>query len=173
MSTTENIPATVGASTFGGPYTPLQIANTIISRHGSANILTHMRLQKLVYFAYGWWLAKHGQPLTDDAPAVWRYGPVFEGLYGAFQPFGHRPMREPVGLWNAEAPRVPDADRDVIDFLDAVFDFYRHADDIMLSSIAHQTGSPWKDEAEANGFRVPIGHVIPDWRIQNHFARQL
>ena len=63
-----------------------------------------MRLQKLVFFAYGWWMGKHGTPLTDKAPAVWRYGPVFEGLYSALRPYGHRPIRETVGLWFGEHP---------------------------------------------------------------------
>ena len=173
MSTTETVSDAPSTETFSGPYTPLQIANTIIIRHGSTNRLSHMRLQKLVYFAYGWWMGKHGQPLTNDAPAVWRYGPAFEGLYGALKTYGHRAIRKPVGVWFRPAPRVPDADKDVIEFLDDVFDFYRNANEELLSSIAHEPGSPWKEEARANDFRVPSGHRIPDHRIQSYFARQL
>ena len=154
-------------------YSSLALANTFIIRHGRTNDINHMRLQKLTYFAYGWWLAKHGRQLISESPSMWRYGPVFEKLYTALSPYGHNPLRSPVGIMFSDPMAVPDDNTEVLTFIDGIFDFYRDCDEKSLSSLASRIGSPWRDEAEAHKFRVPPGSKIPDWRIRKYFERQL
>src|SRR5271170_5786610 len=68
----------LGARETGMPYTPLQVANTFVIRHGEQSRgLDHMKLQKLDYFVHGWWLAYHQERLLTERPQVWKYGPVF------------------------------------------------------------------------------------------------
>ena len=38
------------------PYRPLAIANSLITAFGYVDVVDHMKLQKLVYLAHGWWL---------------------------------------------------------------------------------------------------------------------
>ncbi|MAM84367.1 MAG: hypothetical protein CL472_06805 [Acidobacteria bacterium] len=155
------------------PYSSLAVANTFIARHGKTHDITHMKVQKLLYFAYGWWLVKHNEQLLSEAPSMWRYGPIFEKLYKAYAAYGHAPLRAPVGILFSDPVTVPEEDHDTLTFIDQVFDFYRGYDEKELSSLASHIGSPWRDEAQANSFRVPPGSKIPDWRIRKHFARQL
>lgn len=42
------------------PYTPLAVANCFLEKFGENGGIEHMKLQKLVYFSYGWWLAARG-----------------------------------------------------------------------------------------------------------------
>ncbi|MFQ5632018.1 MAG: Panacea domain-containing protein, partial [bacterium] len=37
--------------------------------------ISPMKLQKLVYFAHGYYLAITGQPLIEEEIQAWRYGP--------------------------------------------------------------------------------------------------
>jgi uncharacterized phage-associated protein len=48
----------------------------------------HMKLQKLVYYAYGWWLLYHSEPIMTEPPEVWRHGPVFSSMYHALKHHG-------------------------------------------------------------------------------------
>jgi uncharacterized phage-associated protein len=47
-----------------------------------------MKLQKLVYYAYGWWLLYHSEPIMTEPPEVWRHGPVFSSMYHALKHHG-------------------------------------------------------------------------------------
>lgn len=62
------------------PYHPLAFANEFILKAQPAGV-EHMKLQKLVYYSYGWWIAYHEEPILTEPPQVWRYGPVFVSLY--------------------------------------------------------------------------------------------
>src|SRR5437870_4490658 len=56
--------------------------------------LNPMQLQKLVYFAHGWYLVLFGQPLVQEDIQAWSYGPVIPSLYGEFKKFGNGPIDE-------------------------------------------------------------------------------
>ncbi len=58
-------------------YKPLAFANAFIAKAGASGV-EHMKLQKLTYISYGWWLVYHEQPIMTEGPQVWKYGPVFK-----------------------------------------------------------------------------------------------
>lgn len=43
--------------------------------------LTHLRLQKLLYFSQGWRLAIENRPLLDEPVRVGPFGPVIDSLF--------------------------------------------------------------------------------------------
>ena len=153
------------------PYTPLAVANTFLAKHGKERGgIDHMKLQKLVFYAYGWWLASHDQPLVAEGPQVWRYGPVFKSLYAALASYGMRgidtPQRAvPIG----QPPIIPDDQQEVQDLLEWVWQRYGGSSAGRLSDMTHAPGTPWQEEAAAFNYRVPKGHPIPDARIRTYF----
>lgn len=74
------------------PYTPLAFANEFIVKAGPSGVV-HMKLQKLVYMCYGWWLVAHDEPIINEAPQVWKHGPVFKSLYSVLATHGHSRSR--------------------------------------------------------------------------------
>ena len=48
--------------------------------------LTHLKLQKLCYYAQGWHLALQGKPLFAARLEAWAHGPVAPVLYDRFKP---------------------------------------------------------------------------------------
>jgi uncharacterized phage-associated protein len=56
--------------------------------------LTHMKLQKLVYYCQGFHLALYGKPLFPERIEAWKHGPVCPPLYRALKPSGANPVFE-------------------------------------------------------------------------------
>jgi len=78
------------------PFAPLAIANRFLAEHGAeSGGISHMKLQKLVFHPNRWWLASHDEPLTTEAPQVWKFCPVFNSRYSALAPFGMQPIDSP------------------------------------------------------------------------------
>lgn len=144
-------------------YAPLAIANTFLAEHGAERDgISHMKLQKLVFYAYGWWLAYHDAPLTEEAPQVWKFGPVFNSLYSVLAPFGMKPIDSPRrALPFEDAPTVPQDAVEVRQLLEWIWQRYGSRTAGELSDMTHAKGTPWQTEAEAHDYRVPRHHSIP------------
>lgn len=51
--------------------------------------ITHLKLQKLVYYALGWYSAfSNGKQLFKEEIEAWKYGPVCPRLYEEFKRYG-------------------------------------------------------------------------------------
>ena len=153
-------------------YAPLALANTFIERHGDSGI-EHMKLQKLTYYAYGWWLVYEAEPILIEGPEVWKFGPVFSSLYNVMSPFGSRPIREPQRSAPFGAPPSVHPDDERSRSLVAwVLDRYGAESSFDLSNETHKQGTPWQVEAERHRYRVPRHHRIPDDLIRQFFQRE-
>ncbi len=150
-------------------YTPLALANTFVAHHGGINGISHMKLQKLAFYAYGWWLAYNSEPLLTEAPEVWKFGPVFDSLYGALRPFGSAPIAKPVAPPFGDATQIPPSDTLALQWVDWVWNRYGHLSALQLSDMTHEVGTPWQVEAAAKEYRVPRHHTIPDATTKRYF----
>jgi uncharacterized phage-associated protein len=56
--------------------------------------MTHMKLQKLVYMAYGWYYACYEIPLFGNDIVAWKHGPVVPSLYAVFKDNGQLPVKQ-------------------------------------------------------------------------------
>ena len=65
------------------PITAYDIANVFVkmSDTESGDVLTNLKLQKLVYYAQGFHLALYNAPLFQDSIVAWEHGPVVVDLY--------------------------------------------------------------------------------------------
>ncbi|MCP8894311.1 DUF4065 domain-containing protein [Shinella daejeonensis] len=151
------------------PYKPLAVANEFIVMAGPSGV-SHMKLQKLVYCSYGWWLAYHDEPFISEQPQVWQHGPVFKSLYFALNQFGWRPITSVQNdNFTTPPPRVNDADHEICSMLEWTWGRYGMRSAEWLSDLTHKPGSPWYDTAAEFGFRVPKNTPIPVDRITAHY----
>ncbi len=96
--------------------------------------ITHLKLQKLVYYVQVWFLAIYGEPLFEEPFEAWIHGPVQPGVYRRFKSYLGEPITEgPV------RPDFPDAIRAHIDEVMAVYGRYSAE---RLESIVHRE-RPW------------------------------
>lgn len=159
------------------PYSPLAIANRFIETFGQDDGIEHMKLQKLVYCSYGWWLAAKGlnsKRLTRTGPEVWKHGPVFSDLYKILSVYG----REPLTIVRSTSPfgdpeTVDVDDLEVIRLIEWVWGRYGHLSSYSLSEMTHKPGTPWHRVATDNDFLVPRNCNIPDEYIFEEFTKLL
>ena len=58
------------------------VANFFIGRFQEAqDPVTNLKLQKLLYYAQGWYLAFFDEPLFDERIEAWLHGPVVPPIY--------------------------------------------------------------------------------------------
>ena len=147
------------------------VANFFLIRAQEKNIkLTHLQIQKLVYFAHGWTLGATEQNLIRDAVEAWKLGPVIRTIYDEFRPYGGDPI---CGL----AKGLDAAGSDLVaitsnfselekQIMGLVFDTYGNMDGYQLSDLTHAKGSPW--DIVRN---VQHDTVIPNEIIKDHFKK--
>ena len=167
------------------PYNPIAIANYFIEQaesHGET--LTAMKLQKLVFFAHGWYLAIKNAPLIDEQVEAWPYGPVIRSLYREFREYGDRNITEKVSVFKtlvkSDGRRSRTILRPTIDdnpesatftkqFLDRVWEVYSKFTAIQLSNMTHEVGTPWRLIHDSYDGKPPKGTDIPSDSIKKYF----
>lgn len=105
---------------------------------GDGEGITHLKLQKLVYYAQGFSLAAHGRPLFNEPLEAWQHGPVQPGLFAAYAQHGRAPIPAP-GNFNFDL--FTDDERLL---LDDVFNVYGQYSAWKLRNMTHEE-PPWQN----------------------------
>src|SRR5918998_6608397 len=66
-------------------------ADAVVAPYGSAGRggdIANLKVQKLLYYAQGHYLAMFGRPLFDDPVQAWSRGPVMKDVYHQLERFG-------------------------------------------------------------------------------------
>lgn len=89
-------------------YNVLDIANKLLKKatnSGDDELMSNMKLQKLLYYQQGFHLAYFGKPLFDEDMEAWMYGPVVPVVYEHYKVNGSKgiePKGEEISLSNKE-----------------------------------------------------------------------
>jgi uncharacterized phage-associated protein len=154
------------------PYRPIVLANAFILR-ALPDGAEHMKLQKLVYYAHGWWLRYHADSIISEAPQVWQFGPVFQSLYHALKHHGRSAI---TGLQNdvpfGLPPEIDDTDADARQLVAFVWSRYGGLSSFELSNRTHAPGSAWHAVAEEHNWSVPHGTPIPVRAVKQEIERE-
>lgn len=132
-------------------YLPSHIANNLLwkaKKDGLHGSMTPMKLIKLVYFCYAWYLTIYGKKLFSERIEAWKHGPVVPSIYHEFKRFGNSPIEGYSVLLNQENndivyPVVDKDDDDTFKILDIVWNLYKDKDGWQLREITHEKNSPW------------------------------
>lgn len=123
--------------------------------------LTHMRVQKLLYYCQGWSLADRDRPLFDDAIEAWVHGPVVRSVYSRLSKFGSNTI-DPADLGDYEDEIDPD---DVV-FIERVWKTYKDHSTTSLREMTHSE-PPWKEARKG----LPV-EAISDRKISPDSMRR-
>jgi uncharacterized phage-associated protein len=97
-------------------YSALDIANYFLFKAAKdEELLSNLKLQKLLYYAQGIHLAYNGTPLFKDIIKAWNYGPVVPGLYKSYKKYGAGAI-PPDESFNPK-----NIDKDTREFLDEIY----------------------------------------------------
>jgi uncharacterized phage-associated protein len=127
-------------------------------------LLTHMRVQKLAYYAQGWSLALLGRPLFSDPIEAWTHGPVACDLYQRLKRFDNRALQlEELG---------PGTELDSVqkEIVRAVWGAYRLYSAAGLREKTHRE-PPWKDARNGYGDNDHCNVEITHEAMRTYFAK--
>lgn len=160
-------------------FSPKSIANYFLDlAKANGESISPMKLQKLVYYAHGWYAGYTGKPLINEAIEAWQYGPVIPSLYHEFKRFGASSITcKATDFENFELREVsPPEDVDIRKFLENVWSSYGHITGIRLSEMTHAAGSPWdqtwKGAAGLRGADIPFEHIAEHFKAAAETAKK-
>lgn len=162
-----------------GPCDPRAIANLILDFADSCSLpVSHLALQKLLYFAHARYLVQRGQPLVNGPFEAWQRGPVHPAIYQSFKAAKDRPIRFRAKARNVltgeeravTMPDQPDVRRHVMHGVAT----YGGLSPSHLVALSHTPGGPWDHVVSTTKRRrggVALGERIVDDVIRAFFAR--
>lgn len=143
-------------------YPVNQIANQLLlySADVGRELMSNMKLQKMLYYQQGFHLAYFGTPLFDDDIEAWMYGPVVPKVYEEYKAFGHQgiePNRTQEFVFENEIENS---------LFNEVCKVYGAYSAVGLMNMTHEE-TPWKT--------TPIGEgsVISKDKMKSFFKKRL
>lgn len=112
------------------------------------DLISNLKLQKLLYYAQGFHLALYDTPLFPEPIEAWNHGPVVPEVYHRYKEFASRALPRPDGF---DAAKYSD---DITGFLEEVYSVYGQFSAWKLRQMTHEE-PPWM---EAFAFRGVISH---------------
>jgi len=125
----------------------IDVANYILeisrddSEDGEYELISHMKLQKLIYFCQGYSLALFSKPLFPEPIEAWPHGPVCPKLYHIFKIYGSSPLTASID------PSKMSLDENEKRLINMVYEAYGQYSAARLRKITHEKG-PWNSSRE-------------------------
>ncbi|MFL9824702.1 type VI toxin-antitoxin system SocA family antitoxin [Rhodoplanes sp. SY1] len=156
------------------PYDPRAVANLILEEgERTRSSVTNLAMQKLLYFAHGFFLIEHKRPLVSGYFEAWQLGPVHPVAYQAFKAAGDRPINfRATGqdvLTGAPKELPPLADPTIRRHIERIMASYGALTAGRLVDISHAKGGPWDFVVNKGRTGVAIGLRISDDVIADRF----
>jgi uncharacterized phage-associated protein len=125
----------------------------------SGELISNLKLQKLVYYAQGFHLAAYDKPLFNERIEAWTHGPVVPELYRAYKAYGDGAIPPPIDF---DVNKIDDTSRQL---LDEVYNVYGQFSAWKLRNMTHME-PPWRD-------LQPNGGVIEHNALKEYFKTLL
>jgi len=143
-------------------YDSVEVARYMMAvANAKGMVLNVTKVQKLLFIAYGYFLAKYNRVLTDEAPRAWPFGPVFPKTrkfidYGKLTPLEYDYLN------------LIKKDEELTTFINQLIEDMGNVSASQLSGWSHEEGTPWFKTTKQRGFKW--GDPIPDDYIKEYFA---
>lgn len=137
-----------------------EVAQLILSlvRTDQGDLISNLKLQKLLYYCQGLYLALYNEPLFDEPIVAWRYGPVVRSIYNTYK--GSKAQHlEPSDDFDPET--LPDR---VLVHVEEVYQTYGQYSAWALAEFTHEE-PPWAN--------TPLNEEITHDLMREFFLTQL
>lgn len=103
----------------------------------SGSTITPLKLQKILYYAQGYYLAKYDKPLFNEDFEAWAHGPANPDIYDKYKKYSYEAIPFP-------KENVPDFSESLISFLTNIWNTFGIYDGKYLEELTHNE-EPWKN----------------------------
>jgi uncharacterized phage-associated protein len=132
--------------TFGKKesVTALDVAGYFLAQkdEDAGELISNLKIQKLLYYAQGYHLAIYNKPLFHDDIEAWTHGPVVPEVYHRFKSFGDGDIPRPESL------NFDKFDAQTREFLDEIYNVMGQFSAWKLRNMTHRE-PPWRDTFES------------------------
>ncbi len=127
--------------------------NRVQMNFEDSEYITNLKLQKLLYYAQGYSLARNNEPLFGDDFIAWEHGPVIRRIYDKYKPNGAK------GIEYNEDFKI-NIDQKTENILNEVYEKYGQFSAWKLRNMTHEE-APWKTTLRNN--------IISKQKIEDYF----
>lgn len=141
-------------------YSAFDIANyfLVMADDDAGELLSNLKLQKLLYYAQGAYLALKGEPLFNERILAWTHGPVVAKVYYKYQEYENNGIPAP------DKSTLVEIDAETREILNEVFTVYGQFSAWKLRDLTHEE-PPWKETQN--------GEEITHQRLKTYFDTQI
>lgn len=113
--------------------------------------ISNLKLQKLVYYAQGFFSAIFDTPLFDNGIFAWAHGPVVPDLYHEYKQFGSNRIPTPTDFDTSSLTQQE------IDLVEEVFEVFGQFSAWKLRNMTHEE-APWLNY-EQQADEIPLAEI--------------
>ncbi len=125
------------------------------------NPISHLKLQKILYYSQAWHLALFDKALFDDPIQAWVHGPVVPSVFQQYRGCRWSAITE------ASDPRVA---AKAARHLDNVVSSYGHLSALQLERLSHSE-EPWQRARQGLSLSDPSTAVISHESMRDYFSQ--
>jgi len=125
----------------------------------AGDLISNLKLQKLVYYAQGFHLALFDKPLFKETIEAWIHGPVTLDLYHIYKRYGNQGIPIPEYIDFLKYPE------NIKNLLDEIYSVYGQFSAWKLRNMTHME-PPWREARESN-------KIISNFSLKKYFLTQI
>lgn len=136
------------------------------------DLISNLKMQKLVYYAYAWTLVKNDRQLFGEPIQAWANGPVVPSLYQELRCYGAGPIgADFLGIASEEAFERLSGEfpEDVRETLNAVYENYMRLSAFDLVVLTHDE-KPWQEARRGLGDQERSSRPLRDVDVIEEYA---
>lgn len=131
--------------------------------------LSHLKLQKLLYFAQGLSLAINNEPLFSDKIYAWTHGPVVKEVYDKFKKYGRNDIELSVNDKEMKIIESIESNSKTSNILNLVYENFSIYTAWQLREMTHVPSGPWETTVRTKGMDKEIDSKL----IRNYFLNNV
>jgi len=131
--------------------------------------LSHLKLQKLLYYAQGLCLAINSCPLFSDKILAWEHGPVVREVYDFFKGWGRQDIDITIDEIVIKKIEKIEEDANISNVLNLTYDNFGIYTAWQLREMSHIVKGPWETTVREK----TMGAVIDKELIKDYFLKNI
>jgi uncharacterized phage-associated protein len=142
-------------------FTIFDIALWFLSKEN----MSHIKLQKLCYYAQAWYLALFDVPLINDKFHAWIRGPINQNLWTRTTSFCHTNISP-----NDIKVKVQEIPANIVNYLEYILFAYGKYDELFLEKQS-QSEDPWLNKRIGLGDYEPSTRVVSEKDMKDYYRK--
>ena len=119
--------------------------------------ITHLKLQKLLYYAQGVTLSMmNGKKLFNEKILAWEHGPIVQEVYNIYKDYGRKNLEVESNENNDKIINNIESNSRISKILNLVYDNFAIYTAWQLREMTHKVNSPWYITVQKEGLNKEI-----------------